>query len=75
MLQKDMDLTAFFDAVNRCRGEVFFLSSEGDRLSLKSSLCQYLFTCVYLNKAYLLKGSIQCSFAEDMESLAPFLEP
>ena len=32
----------FFEAVNACRGHVELLTSEGDRLNLKSTLCQYI---------------------------------
>lgn len=32
----------FFRAVNECRGRVELLTGEGDRLNLKSTLCQYI---------------------------------
>ena len=32
----------FFDSVSRCKGSVELITSEGDRLNLKSTLCQYL---------------------------------
>ncbi|MCM1193122.1 MAG: polya polymerase [Lachnospiraceae bacterium] len=73
MLRDDIDLAAFFAAVNRCQGEVLFLSEEGDRMNLKSTLCQYLFTSVYLQKDIKLEGQIVCALPEDAETLAPFL--
>ncbi|MFZ5975036.1 MAG: polya polymerase [Bacillota bacterium] len=32
----------FFDKVAQCKGSVELVTSEGDRLNLKSTLCQYL---------------------------------
>ena len=32
----------FFDAVNSCKGSVELVTGEGDRLNLKSRLCQYI---------------------------------
>lgn len=36
------DINGFFDIVNTCKGKVFIVSSEGDRLNLKSTLTQYI---------------------------------
>lgn len=33
---------AFFRAVNACRGRVELVTEEGDRLNLRSTLCQYI---------------------------------
>ena len=33
----------FLKKVDKCKGNVKLLSSEGDRLNLKSKLCQYIF--------------------------------
>ena len=73
MLRDDIDLNEFFLAVERCEGEVLFLSSQGSRIDLRSALCQYLFSSVYLSKELQLEGEILCARAEDMEHLAPFL--
>lgn len=32
----------FFSAVGECRGRVELVTGEGDRLNLKSTLCQYI---------------------------------
>ena len=36
------DLNGFFEAVDRCEGKVELVTSEGDRLNLKSKLSQYV---------------------------------
>ncbi|OQB24279.1 MAG: hypothetical protein BWY11_01258 [Firmicutes bacterium ADurb.Bin182] len=32
----------FFEVLNECQGRVELVTSEGDRLNLKSTLCQYI---------------------------------
>lgn len=32
----------FFEVLNECHGRVELVTSEGDRLNLKSTLCQYI---------------------------------
>ncbi len=34
--------SGFFEKVGQCSGSVELVTSEGDRLNLKSTLCQYL---------------------------------
>ena len=74
MLRDNLDLAAFFSAVNLCKGGVFFLSSEGDRMNLKSALCQYLFTGVYLHRDIRLEGIVSWENPEDEALLRPFLK-
>ena len=32
----------FFEAVKSCKGSVELLTGEGDRLNMRSTLCQYI---------------------------------
>ena len=36
------DINKFFDVVEQCKGRVELDTGEGDRLNLKSKLCQYV---------------------------------
>ncbi|CUH97032.1 hypothetical protein P22_3158 [Propionispora sp. 2/2-37] len=36
------DVNAFMKAVDTCQGKVELVTAEGDRLNLKSKLCQYI---------------------------------
>lgn len=74
MLREDIDLASFFTAVNQCKGEVVFLSAHGDRMDLKSVLCQYLFASVYLQNDVKAEGCIECEFQEDTATLKSFLK-
>ena len=35
------DVDKFFEVVGSCKGKVELVTGEGDRLNLKSKLCQY----------------------------------
>ena len=63
----------FMEAVQKCEGEVWFDSAEGDHLNLKSTFCQYLFAAVCGDKDYLTTGEIICSKASDYERLGAYL--
>lgn len=73
MLQNNIDLTAFFAAVKQCEGHVFLLSSQGDKMDLKSVLCQYLFAGAFLCKDASFEGQVICESEEDRCILKPFL--
>lgn len=36
------DIKRFFEVVDSCEGKVELITGEGDRLNLKSKLCQYV---------------------------------
>lgn len=36
------DVDRFFEIINSCDGQVYLISKEGDRLNLKSTLCQFV---------------------------------
>lgn len=36
------DVSRLFSVVDQCRGAVLLVTEEGDRLNLKSKLCQYV---------------------------------
>lgn len=38
------DVDGLFRTLNQCKGEVWLVSKEGDRINLKSKLSQMLFT-------------------------------
>ena len=59
----------FFEAVNACRGHVELLTSEGDRLNLKSTLCQY----IALQDGRVEGVELSLSDPEDFKLLTEFL--
>ena len=41
-VQNITNIEKFFEVVDHCQGKVQFVKWEGDRLNLKSKLCQYV---------------------------------
>ena len=69
-----IDLKAFLDDVTKCDQEVFFESTEGDKLALKSSLSRFILYSI-CNQPELLTGAvIRCNCEKDRELLAPYFE-
>lgn len=69
-----IDLKAFLEDVSKCEKEVFFESTEGDKLSLKSALSHFILYSV-CNQTELLNGAvIRCSCEHDRQLLASYFE-
>lgn len=64
-LNPNVNVPSFLKAVQACDGEVYFVTPEGDRLSLKSTLTQFVFTTVISNKLQNMNGSILLQNPED----------
>lgn len=41
-LEKKKDIEKLFKVIEKCEGKVELVTSEGDRLNLKSKLCQFI---------------------------------
>lgn len=71
-LKTDADLVDFIHAVKTCKSDVCFVTKEGDRLNLKSTLCQYLFVALVSSPELLYNGLITCE-AEDLPLIQDYL--
>ncbi|MEG1547980.1 MAG: polya polymerase [Clostridia bacterium] len=63
----------FFKAVGACRGRVELVTSEGDRLNLKSTLCQYIALTQMFKDARMQNVELVVSDPSDYESLRQYL--
>ena len=52
LLRQDIDIIKFLQQVKRCRDEVLFETTEGDRLNLTSTLSQYVFCSIASHPEY-----------------------
>ena len=55
----------FFERLQTCKGEVELVTDEGDRLNLKSKLCQLIFMTDIFNEAKLDDMELLFSNPED----------
>lgn len=63
----------FFEALDQCKGRVELVTSEGDRLNLKSKLCQYIALTQMFTEAKIDEVEIVVSEPEDIDLLKTFL--
>ncbi len=73
-LKAKIDMIQFWRCIQRCSSDVWFLSEEGDRLNLKSTLSQYIFSSAARQRKVMQNGKIECADEYDYQVLAAFLE-
>lgn len=64
---------AFFDAVNACAGSVELVTAEGDRLNLRSTLCQYIALTQMFQEKRVDGIELMLSEPSDAEKLKPYI--
>ena len=72
-LTENIHIPAFLQAIQKCEADVLFITSEGDRLNLKSTLSQFVFTAVIAGTLKGLEGDIELQNQEDVVFLQEFL--
>jgi hypothetical protein len=63
----------FFEVLNQCKGRVELITSEGDRLNLKSTLCQYIALTQMFKDARIDDVELIVSEPDDFAMLLEFL--
>jgi hypothetical protein len=71
-LKKDINMNEFLKTVDKCEGDVYFISAE-DELDLKSSLCRYIIGVKAANNNIDTNTKIQCKYEKDYLVLDDFL--
>ena len=72
-VQNITDIEGFFKVVNSCGGKVELVTGEGDRLNLKSKLCQYLSMGQIFSRQDEFHLEIVASEEEDLQKICRFL--
>ena len=63
----------FFEVLQDCKGKVELVTSEGDRLNLKSTLCQYIMLTKMFTEAKIDELELLVSEPEDLDLLLNYL--
>ena len=64
----------FFEVVDQCKGKLELVTGEGDRLNLKSKLCQYVsLVSIFANNAVIPELEIIAHEPEDVSRLVKFM--
>lgn len=69
---RNIDFKKFMEAIDQCKGDVFLVTSEGDRLNLKSKLCQVIGLTSLIEGGRISEAKIVCENTEDDSFLFRF---
>lgn len=67
------DPEGFFKALDKCNGEVFLVTSEGDNINLKSKLCQYIALTSMFSEAKIDNLEIKLTDPDDLNHVVDYL--
>ncbi len=72
-VQNIKDVNKFFEVVDSCAGKVELVTGEGDRLNLKSKLCQYVSLANIFSNGEIPELEIIAYEKEDIDKLLSFM--
>ena len=72
-VQNITDINKFFDVVDSCKGKGELVTGEGDRLNLKSKLCQYVSLANIFSNGEIPEMEILAYEKEDVDKLLNFM--
>lgn len=67
------DVNRFFEALEQCKGKVELVTSEGDRLNLRSKLSQYVALSKIFKEAKIDEIELIVSEPDDVNLLLEYL--
>ena len=67
------DIDKFFEVVDSCKGRVELVTGEGDRLNLKSKLCQYVSLANIFSNGEIPELEVLAYEKEDVDKLINFM--
>lgn len=72
-VQNITDVKKFFEVIDSCKGKVELVTGEGDRLNLKSKLCQYVSLANIFSNGEIPELEIIAHEKEDVDKLLTFM--
>lgn len=68
----NLNAVALMDVVDKCKGNVYLVTEEGDKLNLKSKLCQFMGLARLIEGGIIAKACIECDNDDDYTELINF---
>lgn len=62
---RGIDVSDFLEALDSCEGNVYLITSEGDKLNLKSRLCQLVGLTRLVEGGKITEASVMCDNVAD----------
>ena len=72
-IQNINNIEKFFQVIDSCSGKVELVTGEGDRLNLKSKLCQYVSMANIFSNGEIPELEIIAYEKEDIDKLIAFM--
>ncbi len=72
-VQNITDIEKFFGVIDSCAGKVELVTGEGDRLNLKSKLCQYVSMANIFSNGEIPELEIIAYEKEDIDKLVSYM--
>ena len=72
-IQNINNIEKFFQVIDSCSGKVELVTGEGDRLNLKSKLCQYVSMANIFSNGEIPELEILAYEKEDIDKLIAFM--
>ena len=72
IVMHDIDMADFMQTLDKCQGDVFLETNEGDVLNLKSKLCQMIGLSTILASTEIAEATVRCANFEDETLLYRF---
>ncbi len=60
-----IDFKKFLEAIDQCKGNVYLVTEDGDRLNLKSKLCQLIGLTKIIEGGMISEAKVVCENPED----------
>ena len=68
----NVDFKDFINTIDKCKGDVYLETEDGDVLNLKSKLCQMIGLSTILKSTDVAEATIRCTNPEDETLLFRF---
>ena len=68
----NIDFEDFIKAIDKCQGDVYLETADGDILNLKSKLCQMIGLSTILKSTQIEEATIRCTNPNDESMLFRF---
>ncbi len=68
----DVDVPQFLKVLDSCEGNIYLMTRDGDRLNLKSKLCQLVGLTTLIEGGKIAEAFVMCEKASDESKLFRF---
>lgn len=69
---KNVEVNDFLELIDACKGNIYLITDEGDKLNLKSKLCQLVGLSKLIDGGFIANASLVCENAADESTLVRY---